>query len=94
MVLQADVGTGGRAVARSNGVVEGRCVRTARGLLLGLLGAAFGQLIATSRDPAPENQRAAQQARLLLFSIALAATPWAARVFSLMLGVGPVPYNL
>lgn len=64
------------------------------GWVFGLLAVAIGQLIRRAQDPDPEHRRAAQQARLLLYSIALAETPWFVRAVSLLLGSDSVPYNL
>lgn len=46
------------------------------------------------RDPAPENARLAQQARVVMFSILMAETPLWIRPLTLALGVDLIPYNV
>ena len=60
----------------------------------GLLGAALALLLKTSRSPDPGNRRAAQQARLLFFSLLLAVLPALLRPLGLLAGTELIPYNL
>lgn len=62
--------------------------------MVGLVIAAFYLLLRASRNTLPENRRAAQQARLLFASVALAEVPALLRPIGLALQVEIMPYNL
>ncbi|MBN2549007.1 MAG: sensor histidine kinase [Anaerolineales bacterium] len=62
--------------------------------MIGLVVAAFYLLLRASRDTQPDNRRAAQQARLLFASVALAEIPALLRPIGLALQVEIMPYNL
>jgi signal transduction histidine kinase len=59
-----------------------------------VMGHFIWNMLRIARDPAPENMRFAQQARVVMFSILFAEIPLWLRPLTLVFGVDLIPYNL